>query len=326
MKKLVTKWKRLIVVGDLHPNSIWGNARPGFNAGTTVVPTTPLREWLWACWLNFCVYVNQLPITHVFWNGDITDGFNEKTAGIGSWSPNKEDWKNAFYDLRSELIKGSKPTEVILMGTGAHTGIYRGINVEEEIASKLEIPYETKIEMSLDGFWIFCQHQAGGVSLINPESLLQREVNQMSKAVRRGERIKPHVMIYNHVHLYRRWGDGDVEAFINGCWCGITDYQARKSGFVQPSIGGLIIDVEDGELKIHFKRYAMPIDIASTINEEEVKEALRRREIESNGFGATPLHPTLTSYSPKAEKGVMMPPRTKPSTQKKEREVLKPRI
>jgi hypothetical protein len=289
----------MVIDGDVHDNSLWGMARPGFDAGTpekpVIVPVTPLRVWQWKCWLDFCNFANKKPINYDVWNGDITDGYSFRTKGIGSWSPDKEDWKRAFMDIRKELVKDAKPITVFVHGTGPHFGYERGLSTEQEISDDVVgsicVPH---YEMSLNGFALHIEHSGGSVSLINPESTLQREVRAMERRLRRGEGMKIDLLICNHIHMYREWGDGDVKAIINGCWQGITPYMSTKGGFNVPSIGGLVIDANEDGLLVQERLYKMPMNLISTLNTEEIKEILERRKREDdvvNSFNADPLPP-----------------------------------
>ncbi len=289
---------RAVIINDLHNNHNYGLSRPGMilRSGGRI-PSTPWREWLWGSWLDFCDYANQEEINKIVYNGDTADGFNDKSAGIGSWSPDKEDWKNAFQDTHMELTKRRKVEKtVITMGSGFHTGSQRGINMDEECASKINAEYHPTYDLELGGFWFKVQHQSGGVSLINPESALQRELRNQAEFQRQliqtlNEQFELYGKGYDglflgHVHFYSEIRKTGWVGVINGCWQGKTDYMIRKSAILQPHIGGIIIDVVEGRRhpNIEWVSYPIPPHLWTTLDQEEILRIEERRKNTQSSF------------------------------------------
>lgn len=273
------KENRLVVVGDIHDNSIWGLARPGFQPSiNSVVPETTLRIWLWEKWLDFCEFANRKPITHIVYNGDLVDGYNEKASGVGSWSASKKDWILTFMDLEKELSGTRNIQKFVTGGSRYHEGWSRGLNIQDEIATELNCGFNLDYDCWIQGHLIKIRHQSGRGSVVNPDLMIKNELKYMERAFRQGKCLKADMMIFNHLHIYNRWEDEGFVGIINGCWQGTTDFQARNSGFCVPSIGGLIVDFEDGDIQPHFRKYSLPLEITSSLDQSEITEVLKRQE------------------------------------------------
>lgn len=278
-KKTLKLKARIVIANDIHTNSTWGLSPPNMILSNGTIPDTPLRRFLWDSWKKFSDLANKKPISLIIYNGDLADGFCDKTAGIGTWSPDKNDWIDSFKRVHEVLTRNKDIPTVVTMGTGYHLGTQRGLDMDKEIAYAIGATYKRTYVCEMEGYLFDISHQAGGISLINPESMLQREIKQMEHAVRLHKIVPPDAIIRAHVHTYKRLDDAGITTVINGCWCGITDYLARKSNFVIPDIGGIIIDIYDGIRPIiNYIGFRYPRELAQELSDEEIDHIFERIE------------------------------------------------
>jgi len=280
---------RIVVMGDLHIGSIWAVIPLNgwkLRDGTILAPQNELQKWISECFQDFNLLIG-IP-DEIVYNGDWTDGFCDKTAGIGIWSVDKEDWKDVAKILHEMVTKGKDVKTYVLNSSAYHAGSQRGVNMDEEIAKIIGAEFRPhKLFLNHFGYLIQIQHQNQGISIINPSNMLKRDIENAKL-----HRIKhrPDLLIRNHQHIHSELVLHDLRAIGNGCWQGITDYIARKSGFTMPSIGGIIIDFYQLNGKIYMFPYyvgfKIPEELLDYIEGDDMVKVLEKRELmEQSVFG-----------------------------------------
>lgn len=276
---------RIVVVGDLHIGSIWGLIPLGkyhkLRDGTLLASHNNLQKFISERFEDFCdfVHIGRTP-DEIVYNGDWTDGFCEKSAGIGIWSVDKEDWINVAEMLHSLLTKDKKIKTHTIGGSGYHAGIRRGLNLDEECANRMKtIWHRHKLNLTQFGYLIQIMHQTAGISIINPANMLRRAI-EFARKFR--TKLRPDFIIRNHTHFHYIFGDDEITAMLNGCWEGISDYMSRKSGYTKPSIGGIIIDFykvgDKIDMQPYYHGYPIPEELLDELDDNEVEKILERRK------------------------------------------------
>jgi len=273
---------RRLIIGDNHVLSNYAVMPLNFTltSGQQIRPAKGFQEWVSHKWMDFC-HLTGVP-SQIIYMGDLTEGFCEKTAGVGIWSADKDDALNAFKLLHLILTHGKDIETYVVQGTGYHSGSQRGINLDKECANEINADYRMVLPLEKDGRLDQFAHQSGGVSLKNADTGIKNEIDFAENNSGKYGYPLPNNIWRGHIHRYALRGDDKVTAIQVPCWEGTTPYMARKTSFIVPSIGGIVQDFNEKKLEPSIRKiiFDIPQDIAIGFNEVEL---LR---IEKNRFEA----------------------------------------
>lgn len=198
-------------------------------------------------------------------NGDIVD-YPSKYSSHQNITKNTSDIIKHSLELLS-LANGSDTRIFVVRGTEAHVG--NAGEVEETIAREIEAEVDEvtglhsrwNLQLDVNGCLIdFAHHGRIGGRPWNRNSPLYSLGAEMIVEAEKNSRVYPDLVIRSHHHTYADTENAlPVRVIQTPCWQLNTAY-AHRMGFVnQPSVGGLVILVdEDGKYEVEVAIYDTP--------------------------------------------------------------------
>lgn len=265
----------LVVVGDLHTNSVSGLVPPVvYRSNGNKEYSNEFQLWLWNRWLEFWEFIAELkkttglPVVFVV-NGDSVDKNKHAPHELIDLDP------NVILNTAIEVME--PPMELadwwyIVRGTPSHTG--KGGWLEERLAKELAqtASYRNGVrpqaKLGAENTWIYSWWklylEIGGVTfdiMHRPESTSLRTWTigggsmRIAKTVvdkyQKTGNIPPNVAIRNHFHHWEDSGTNHAtHAFILPAWQGPSSYTIGRG--IDPEgheYGGIYFICRDGKYR-----------------------------------------------------------------------------
>lgn len=256
------------VVSDLHCGSTVGLSPPSvlMDDGGEYRASKEQLE-IWEKWEVFQDKVKKLagkrPIISVV-NGDLVEGNHHHSTQIQSENPSVQ--IDIAEQSLNRLARMSKKLFVV-RGTETHSG--QSASWEESIARKIGA---TGNPVGLSSWWIlpldvggvmmdFAHHgRVGGLPWTRPNGSVSLAAQTIIHYVERGK-WPPKLVFRSHFHQYVDTYKAFKSIRLIGtpCWQNPTAYVYKRSPGVQSDIGGVIIECDGGEYRIHAKYSKSPI-------------------------------------------------------------------
>ncbi len=261
--EIVTDSTALIVVSDLHVNSTVGLCPPDMELpdGGAYQPNK-FQQWLWGNWLHFCKWTARFPNRAVLLNGDVVQGIHtRRDAQIITTS--KTLMRRAAIQVVEPLLDGAG--EIFFnIGTEFHDDL--GGDDIEEIAKNFDVKPDGEtgryarwvLWLSIQGKLIHATHHisVAGVYPTTPPARAWKLAKELHVD---GGLPLPDVMIRSHVHRFGIYPDSNGRIlYTTPAWQLKNAYIWKRNPLAIPSIGGMALWVEDGEIKCLTQRYPVP--------------------------------------------------------------------
>jgi hypothetical protein len=258
----MSKVPAIAVVGDLHAGSTVGLLS---DVSTTdegaLLGQSPFQKWLWACWLEYCEWLNNFELDALILNGDLVQGVNGRDAQLAT--VNESVMQDLCVDVLKPLLytKGKLRARNIYItrGTGFHSG---GAGSREETIGKLiGAMKDSQGRYSRYANWLSWRgkviHATHHISFaaIYPLTPLYRAQREMRERAQRGFPM-PDVDVRSHVHTSHMYEATDNRWIVTvPAWQGMTDYAHKVAPASVPTIGGLVLCLENERVEVKRKLF-----------------------------------------------------------------------
>lgn len=289
---------KIVVVSDTHINSTLGLWPPNFLAEqATPKPQNKFQGWLWDCWLDFCEYTHTLGEHAVVINGDLIQGI-KPNRDIQLMTVNRAEQLRAARTVFSPLLK-RVTHKYVVKGTEWHEGP-AGEEVEE-LAETLNASAEPNtgeatywyLRLRMDGkLFAFAHHTS--VTTVYHSTPPTREWREAYEMKVNDSTEVPDCIVRSHVHRFGVVPDATGERlyFTTPGWQLKNAHAFKAQPLKLPNIGGLVVWVEDGQIKYTKRVYHIPLaEPISLLPSRSLKEPSRRAS-----------HPQATS-APRKSRG-----------------------
>lgn len=262
-----SKLPAIAVVGDLHANSTTGLFPSSYlRVSGNVVLGNPEQRWLWDCWLQYCDWLDQFQIEAIVLNGDVPQGINARDVQL--ISSNEADQDNIAYAVLEPLLykKNKRRTENIYVtrGTGFHSGgegsreerIARGIGAVKD-GNGAYSRFVNLLEWR--GKRLQFIHHISHASVYPLTPLYKAQQNARLKEQITGVRM-PDVDIRSHVHVSHAYEAADNKWIATApAWQLATEFAHKVAPGSDPSIGGLVICLDEETNRVKVERLLFPL-------------------------------------------------------------------
>lgn len=260
----------LVFVSDIHCGSTVGLMHPDgviHDDGQTILPSRP-QEYLWEKWQQFKSDVRALVggyHTHVFLNGDLTDGDHHRTHQIVSNDQGLHIQIAA--DCLMDFFDGLSYNSIhCVRGTPSHVGKASGL--EKSVMGRLNregVEHLVRDPHTNSFVWPFVYADIGGLlfDIRHHGRAGQREHTRRGYASLYGNDIwmthvvegrqPPDISVRAHLHKFMDSGHdhrGVTRVVQMPCWQLHTEWTRRISIESMPDIGGVVILVEKGRAMV----------------------------------------------------------------------------
>lgn len=258
----------IAAVGDLHCGSVVGLFPPNFvdRAGNPIGQNV-VQAWLWECWTHYCHRAWQTPVRAVVVNGDVVDGKQGKSAGLGAM-PDLADQRRAAVACLSYLLDGfeTRPTLFFVRGTPYHVGsdgddeesIAEAMRGEEYDGEGAGFRARACLNLQVGNALLHFAHHVA-YSSINAVTPLGREIHRALRRAQAGAPM-PDLLVRSHVHQYGIATIGSTQAMSLPCWQMPGSHIYKNNAHPLVDIGGALIWVEPEtkEIRVECKPYPLP--------------------------------------------------------------------
>jgi len=254
---------RIVVVSDLHVNSTVGLFPPNFvrDDGASV-SQNKFQAWLWRCWTDFCQHAHQFNKFVPVINGDAIQGIHP-SRDIQIVLPSDTDMLRAAVAVIQPLIQGAQAVYLV-RGTEWHDGT--GGKDSEKLAQMLGAYVDPNIQqhshwtlnLELSGKRFAFAHHTAVTTVYHgtPPAREWREAKEQQ--VDDGVPV-PDVIVRSHVHRWGFFPDSTGRLyFTTPGWQLKNAFGFKKRPLYLPSIGGLILWVENGIVQFQKHLYQIP--------------------------------------------------------------------
>jgi hypothetical protein len=258
----MSKPSAVAVVGDLHTGSTVGLISDySTNEEGAPIGQSPFQKWLWACWLEYCDWLNNFEIDALIINGDLVQGVNGRDSQLAT--SNEAVMKQLCIDVLQPLVcvEGTQRTKNIYItrGTGFHSG--GGGSREETIGEAIGAHRDSNKQYSRWANWLSWRgkvlHATHHISVaaVYPLTPLYRAQREMRERAQRGYPM-PDVDVRSHVHTCHMYEATDNKWIVTApAWQGMTEFSHKVAPASIPTIGGLVLCLENERVEIKRKLF-----------------------------------------------------------------------
>lgn len=258
--------KKIAVVSDLHPGSVFGLLPKNFITSEGIPKLQNAgQKYLWDCWIDFSDRLKSFNPDIIVANGDLIDGQQRKQHGSELSLPLPFDQTEAADNsLRVLKKKAPKAKWFFTQGTAYHVGsgalheenIAKSLGAEKYRALGTGVYVKQHLFLKVGGKVIEFSHHASG-AMTGPIN----ELKSGSLAESKGY-PKVDLMVRSHLHEYKEtsvaFGNRIVALVNTPCWQLQTPYARGKSTYrLIPDIGGILITVGD-RIEVRAELYKLP--------------------------------------------------------------------
>lgn len=239
--------KKIILIGDTHvgsdvsimPEEVFTYKTEKENSQR--IEASPVQKKILNKWYE--MIDSEGTVDAVVVNGDIVDGYNRKSNGIGCWTT---DMDTQMKTARS-LIKEIKYRKLYgTQGSLYHTN--ENISVDKLVIESLGGTFAHDLALKTDNVRMHFSHKVGvsgstwqyRTTPIAKE-MVMNELNQMDFGG------KFNVIARNHAHYYCAVQFGKSLGIIGPCWKGRDEYVKLLGLTFNPSIGYVVLEVSGSD-------------------------------------------------------------------------------
>jgi len=235
----------------------------------------PFQHWMIPLREKFCkVYHNP---DFLILNGDMVEGPGDITLGVENSTTSFDEQVKWAIECWSSII--GKNTKVYgLSGSGYHRGGKHGSDADRRVTEGLGGSFKGLVfEFEIGKEKIQISHGSGG-GIVNPDAYLRRELSlAIHDAQERGTRA-PSILVRSHAHQYFVHGDSAIIGYITPCWQYATRYMLTKTVNRTPTIGCLLMEIDDEHTKVFKETFPIPQEIIEAMRGYERLESKRIKE------------------------------------------------
>lgn len=258
----------LVITGDLHAGNEYGLCPPyaTLDGGGSYRPNK-WQRWLLSNWRDFWSQVADRQGRKVYvFNGDLVQG--QPFGDVQLWAVNRKDQEQAAIEC-IELALDIAPADVLFFvrGTASHVG--KAGQSDERIARNFIHTNEDsegacshfRLDLDIEGVRVMVKHHPSSrsVRVYTTGGAVNRAVAQLCTIAGKHGYPVPHLAIWGHTHKVEDTGATwpNCRGIIGPCWQLWTEY-GHKITDEPPSIGGIIVEIEDGTYSVDIIPYALP--------------------------------------------------------------------
>ena len=238
--------KKILIIGDMHvgsnvalmPEEVQTLKTETENCMT--VSASPVQKKILNKWYE--MIDTEGKVDGLVVNGDIVDGYNRRSNGIGNWTTNMDTQLTVARSLIKEIhYKKLYGTQ----GSLYHTN--ENISVDKLVIESLGGTFGYDLALKADNIRMHFSHKVGvsgstwqyRTSPIAKEMVLN-ELNQMDFE-------KFHIIARNHAHYYVAVQFGRSLGLICPCWKGRDEFVKMIGLSFNPSIGYVMLEINGND-------------------------------------------------------------------------------
>lgn len=238
--------KKVLIVNDLHVGDKIGLLPPEVyvdshdRARSIHQKANEAQIWMYQKWEQMIADVG--PVYAVIACGDLCEGVQPKSKGMGLWTPDQDIQSEVAASLL-EMIKAEK--YFIAQGTPFHTG--ENISSDLLVAKKIGAVYGDELSIKVDNVRIHASHKIGvsGANTAARVSAIAKEI--MHATINAAQYGKYDIIVRGHAHYAVAVKFSNTWGIVNPGWKGRDSFAARSSLVWNPDLGYTILEI-DGDL------------------------------------------------------------------------------
>jgi predicted phosphodiesterase len=247
--------KRILVVSDLHVGSLWGLMPPrvvlderqpkghrkrlqgGKYGDKTTITFNRTQRRLYEEWSRMCREVGHVDLCVA--NGDLCDGVNPKSRGLGLWTSDMSVQVSTAVDLL-RMVDADRYAGT--QGSFYHVG--DNVSSDRAVIEQLDGEFKDELAVTVDGVRFHFCHQVGtsASAWMYRTTPIAREM--MLGALVKDEMGKFDITVRSHAHYFCYAGYGHSLGVITPCWKGRDEYAQRRTLAFVPQNGFVLFEVE----------------------------------------------------------------------------------
>ncbi len=254
--------KRVLVLGDLHVGSLYSIMPPRVvvkgPGGGTVLTYNNVQKQLYREWLNMSRNVGHVDLCVV--NGDICEGVNKKSSGLGNWTNDLSLQVETAVDLlgmiRADRYAGTQ-------GSYYHAG--DNMSTDKLVIQELGGDFDDELAIRVDDVRFHFSHKVGTSSsawMYRPTPIARE---MMLSTLVRDEMGGYDVVVRSHAHYMCYVGFAHTLGVITPCWKTRDPYAKRQTLAYVPHNGYITFDV-DGDT-YNWGKHVFTLTGSNMINE-----------------------------------------------------------
>lgn len=209
----MSKEKSVLILSDLHvgalggltPPSRWTSVEPGEPEETSAAyrrrmftGTLQRQMYNW-----FCRVIVPIKPDVLILNGDLLDGKQKKSGGVGTWSTKLKEQADAAASLINMVAVERKTKILVVQGTPYHDGEYQ----EETIADALHAEFLPRGFVDVNGLVFDVRHKVGGMKTPAGQPTLRQSMLANLLYAAKGLQPQADVIVRSHLHSFYHMGD-----------------------------------------------------------------------------------------------------------------------
>jgi predicted phosphodiesterase len=220
--------KRVLLVADLHTGSLFSPRSS---------PDNSIQRATYNKWKEMCKAVG--PVDAVILNGDLCDGINYKSRGIGIWTSNIEEQIDEAVNL-IQMIDTKKYYGT--QGSFYHVG--DNLSSDRLVLKLLNGTFGDELAIKIEDVRFHCMHSVGVSSSawMYRTTPIAREM--LMAELNKEEYGKFKAIIRSHAHYFCYAGFGSSFGMISPCWKGRDEFAKRRTLAFMPHLGYVLFTVD----------------------------------------------------------------------------------
>lgn len=203
--------------------------------------------WLYNCWKTMVQEVGTVDLMVL--NGDMCDGINRKSGGVGMWNTNIRVQAGAMIEL-AKMVHAKRVAGTL----GSYYHVSNNMSSDEYVVDALGGVFRTELRFTADELRFNVSHEIGGsfAAWHTRYTALGRELQ--AAYLNTNTYRKYDAIVRSHVHYFTQaeMTDGDriKTAFTTPCWKLRDDYAKKRSMTLAPHIGYVLVRVRGDKMVI----------------------------------------------------------------------------
>ena len=238
--------KKILIIGDMHvgsnvalmPEEVLTDKTERENC--QLIQASPVQKVILKKWHEMVDTEGKVDALVV--NGDIVDGYNRKSNGIGCWTTDMEvqmrTAKKLIQEIHYKKLYGTQ-------GSLYHTN--DNISVDKLVIESLNGSFSHDMALKADNIRMHFAHKIGVSSSTwqyrtTPiaKEMVMNELNQLDFE-------KFHIIARNHAHYYCAVQFGKSLGLICPCWKGRDEFVKLLGLTYNPSIGYVVLEINGND-------------------------------------------------------------------------------
>jgi predicted phosphodiesterase len=231
---------KVLTVTDLHVGSRFAISPPEFETEDRVVNVkrNAVSRAIYKNWVEMCDDIN--PVDVLVLKGDLTDGVNYKSKGLGQWTTELTQQLDAALELIN-MIKVKKK-KIVVQGSWYH--VYDNLSTDEAIARDIGATYDDDIALKVDKIRFYFRHfiPISRSVWMYRATPIAREM--LLAELHKQEFGKFDIMGFGHTHYFCAVEFGNSYGYTCPCWKGRDGYAKRGTIAWMPTLGYIMFNIK----------------------------------------------------------------------------------